>query len=432
MTEQINREGLSREQVSASRNKYGENVLTPPKKTSLWKLYIDKYRDPIIEILLVAAAISLVLAFINNDFMETLGIFLAIFLATTVGFYFEVDAAKKFNVLTAMNDDQPVKVRREGKVMEIPRREVVVGDIILVEVGDEIPADARLLSAVNLQVDESALTGEPLTTKSLNADDKDRHAAAYPTNIILRSTMVMNGHGEAVVEKIGDSTEIGKVARQSTEVTHTKTPLNIQLGKLASLISKFGFGVAIAAFVIFLVHDILTNDLWHTNNYFGMAQVVLNYFMMAVTLIVMAVPEGLPMAVNLALALNMRRMLKSHNLVRKLQASETMGAVTVICTDKTGTLTQNKMRVGDVYLTPETADNDNEKMLLKIAMAVNSTAELDGDKVVGNPTEGALLLWLKGKGNDYLSLRAANPTLNQLPFSTERKLMATAATAGAR
>ena len=199
MTEQINREGLSREQVSASRNKYGENVLTPPKKTSLWKLYIDKYRDPIIEILLVAAAISLVLAFINNDFMETLGIFLAIFLATTVGFYFEVDAAKKFNVLTAMNDDQPVKVRREGKVMEIPRREVVVGDIILVEVGDEIPADAQLLSAVNLQVDESALTGEPLTTKSLNADDKDRHAAAYPTNIILRSTMVMNGHGEAVV-----------------------------------------------------------------------------------------------------------------------------------------------------------------------------------------------------------------------------------------
>ena len=432
MTEQINREGLSREQVSASRNKYGENVLTPPKKTSLWKLYIDKYRDPIIEILLVAAAISLVLAFINNDFMETLGIFLAIFLATTVGFYFEVDAAKKFNVLTAMNDDQPVKVRREGKVMEIPRREVVVGDIILVEVGDEIPADAQLLSAVNLQVDESALTGEPLTTKSLNADDKDRHAAAYPTNIILRSTMVMNGHGEAVVEKIGDSTEIGKVARQSTEVTHTKTPLNIQLGKLASLISKFGFGVAIAAFVIFLVHDILTNDLWHTNNYFGMAQVVLNYFMMAVTLIVMAVPEGLPMAVNLALALNMRRMLKSHNLVRKLQASETMGAVTVICTDKTGTLTQNKMRVGDVYLTPETADNDNEKMLLKIAMAVNSTAELDGDKVVGNPTEGALLLWLKSKGNDYLSLRAANPSLNQLPFSTERKLMATAATVGGR
>lgn len=241
MTEQTNREGLNREQVTASRNKYGENVLTPPKKASLWKLYLDKYRDPIIEILLVAAAVSLVLAFVNNDFMETLGIFLAIFLATTVGFYFEVDAAKKFDVLTAMNDDQPVKVRREGKVMEIPRREVVVGDIILVEVGDEIPADARLLSAVNLQVDESALTGEPLTTKSLDAEDKGKRSAAYPANIILRSTMVMNGHGEAIVEKIGDNTEIGKVARQSTEATHTKTPLNIQLGKLASLISKVGF-----------------------------------------------------------------------------------------------------------------------------------------------------------------------------------------------
>lgn len=432
MTEQINREGLSRDQVSASRSKYGENVLTPPKKASLWKLYIDKYRDPIIEILLVASVVSLVLAFVNNDFMETLGIFLAIILATTVGFYFEVDAAKKFNVLTAMNDDQPVKVRREGKVMEIPRREVVVGDIILVEVGDEIPADARLLSAVNLQVDESALTGEPLTTKSLNADNKGKHAAAYPADIILRSTMVMNGHGEAVVEKTGDNTEIGKVARQSTETTHTKTPLNIQLGKLASLISKVGFGVAIAAFVIFLVHDILTNSLWHTNNYFGMAQVVLNYFMMAVTLIVMAVPEGLPMAVNLALALNMRRMLKSHNLVRKLQASETMGAVTVICTDKTGTLTQNKMRVGDVYLAPETATDDDQKMLLNIAMAVNSTAELDGDKVVGNPTEGALLLWLRDQDKDYLSLRAANPGINQVPFSTERKFMATAATVGGR
>ena len=432
MTEQTNREGLNREQVTASRNKYGENVLTPPKKASLWKLYLDKYRDPIIEILLVAAAVSLVLAFVNNDFMETLGIFLAIFLATTVGFYFEVDAAKKFDVLTAMNDDQPVKVRRDGKVMEIPRREVVVGDIILVEVGDEIPADARLLSAVNLQVDESALTGEPLTMKSLDAEDKGKHSAAYPANIILRSTMVMNGHGEAIVEKIGDNTEIGKVARQSTEATHTKTPLNIQLGKLASLISKVGFTVAIAAFVIFLVHDILTNDLWHTNNYLGMAQVVLNYFMMAVTLIVMAVPEGLPMAVNLALALNMRRMLKSHNLVRKLQASETMGAVTVICTDKTGTLTQNKMRVGDVYLTPEVEADADKQKLLDIAMAVNSTAELDDDKIVGNPTEGALLLWLKDKDNDYLSLRAANPTLNQLPFSTERKLMATAATVDGR
>ena len=418
--------GLSAAEVLESRQRHGENVLTPPKKTSVWKLYLDKYRDPIIEILLVAAVISLVLAFINNDFMETIGIFLAIFLATTVGFYFERDAAKKFDVLTAMNEDQPVKVRRDGKVTEVPRRDVVVGDVIIVEVGDEIPADAKLIKSVNLQVDESALTGEPIATKSLTPDSqagKPKDGAAYPEDIILRSTMVMNGHGEAVVTAIGDETEIGKVARKSTEVTHTKTPLNIQLGKLASLISKVGSAVAVAAFVIFLVHDILTNDIWHTSNYFGMAQIILNYFMMAVTLIVMAVPEGLPMAVNLALALNMRRMLKSNNLVRKLQASETMGAVTVICTDKTGTLTQNKMKVNDIKMS-EGADA-NMQALLYTGMAVNSTAELDGDKVVGNPTEGALLLWLREHNTDYNTLRDSYHIVSQEPFSTEKKYMAT-------
>ncbi len=426
MTEEIKREGLNSEQVIASRAKYGENVLTPPKKTSIWKLYIDKYKDPIIEILLVAAAVSLVLAFVNHDFMETIGIFLAIFLATTVGFYFELDAAKKFNVLTAMNDDQPVKVRREGKVTEIPRREVVVGDIIIMEPGDEVPADARLVSATNLQIDESTLTGETLTTKSVYSDGN--HTTTYPPNIILRSTMVMNGHGEAVVEKVGPMTEIEKVAQKATEATNTKTPLNIQLTKLAKLISKVGSIVSVAAFVIFLVHDILTNDLWHTTNYLGMAQTVLNYFMMAVTLIVMAVPEGLPMAVNLALALNMRRMLKSNNLVRKLQASETMGAVTIICTDKTGTLTQNKMRVNEIFKSPAASSDDAAGQLLDTAMAINSTAELDGDKVVGNPTEGALLLWLKDQGRDYSALRSTCAIVNQIPFSTEKKFMATVAT----
>ncbi len=425
MTKEINHDGLSSEQVVASRAKYGENVLTPPKKTSIWKLYIEKYNDPIIQILLVAAAVSFGLAFVNHDFMETIGIFLAIFLATTVGFYFELDAAKKFNVLTAMNDDQPVKVRREGKVTEIPRREVVVGDIIIVEPGDEVPADARLISATNLQIDESTLTGETLTTKSVDSDGN--HATTYPPNIILRSTMVMNGHGEAVVEKVGAMTEIEKVAQKATEATNTKTPLNIQLTKLAKLISKIGSFVSVAAFVIFLVHDILTNDLWHTTNYLGMAQTVLNYFMMAVTLIVMAVPEGLPMAVNLALALNMRRMLKSNNLVRKLQASETMGAVTIICTDKTGTLTQNKMRVSEIF--KSSANNDDATTnLLDTAMAINSTAELDGDKVVGNPTEGALLLWLKDQGHDYNAMRSTCTIVNQIPFSTEKKFMATVAT----
>lgn len=454
--------GLSDEQVRTSRQQYGDNVLTPPKKTSLWKLYLDKYRDPIIQILLIAALVSLVLAFVEHDFVETLGIFIAIFIATTVGFYFECDAARKFRVLTTINEDQPVKVRRDGKVMRVPRRDVVVGDIILMETGDEIPADAVLVEAVNLQVDESSLTGEPLTSKSVTdaqgqqaADAASQHSTlnfqhsafaasqhstlntqhsseAYPKNVILRSTMVMNGHGTAIVTRVGDSTEIGKVATEATEATQTKTPLNIQLGKLAKLISKVGTGVSIAAFVIFLGHDILTNSLWHTNNYLAMLQVVLNYFMMAVTLIVMAVPEGLPMAVTLALALNMRRMLKFNNLVRKLHASETMGAVTVICTDKTGTLTQNRMTVHDIQLVEgdrlvkaEEASGATKDGFAE-AVAANTTAELDENNApIGNPTEGALLMWLQQQGKDYQQQRASQPVDSQIPFSTEKKYMAT-------
>ena len=420
-SENVNLQGLGDAQVEASRSQHGENVLTPPRRTSYWKLYLDKYHDPIIQILLVAALVSLLLAFIERDFMETLGIILAVVIATTVGFYFECDAARRFNVLTAMNEDQRVKVRRNGRVTEVKRREVVVGDIILVEVGDEIPADAQLVEAVNLQVDESSLTGEPLTTKSIDATKEGNEA--YPPNVILRSTMVMNGRGTAVVTAVGDATEIGKVAQKSTESTSVKTPLNIQLDKLAKLISKIGTIVSVAAFVIFLVHDILTNSIWHGNDYFGMMHIVLNYFMMAVTLIVMAVPEGLPMAVTLALALNMRRMLKSNVLVRKLHASETMGAVTVICTDKTGTLTQNKMRVD--HITPATPSAPNSELLLNVAMAVNSTAELDGENVVGNPTEGALLLWLRDHDKHYATLRQQYKVVSQQPFSTEKKYMLT-------
>ncbi len=420
-SENVNLQGLGDAQVEASRSQHGENVLTPPRRTSYWKLYLDKYHDPIIQILLVAALVSLLLAFIERDFMETLGIILAVVIATTVGFYFECDAARRFNVLTAMNEDQRVKVRRNGRVTEVKRREVVVGDIILVEVGDEIPADAQLVEAVNLQVDESSLTGEPLTTKSIDATKEGNEA--YPPNVILRSTMVMNGRGTAVVTAVGDATEIGKVAQKSTESTLVKTPLNIQLDKLAKLISKIGTIVSVAAFVIFLVHDILTNSIWHGNDYFGMMHIVLNYFMMAVTLIVMAVPEGLPMAVTLALALNMRRMLKSNVLVRKLHASETMGAVTVICTDKTGTLTQNKMRVD--HITPANPSDPNSELLLNVAMAVNSTAELDGENVVGNPTEGALLLWLRDHDKHYATLRQQYKVVSQQPFSTEKKYMLT-------
>lgn len=412
--------GLNEEQVAESRRQHGRNVLTPPKRTPLWKLYLDKFRDPIIQILLVAAAVSLIFSIINGEYMETLGIFLAIFLATTIGFYFECDAAKKFSLLTALGEEQPVKVRRNGKVMEVPRCDVVVGDVILLETGDEVPADGRLIDVNELQINESSLTGEPIADKSLDPEgDGDDHGA-YPRNVVLRSSMVMSGRGEAVVTAIGDATEIGKVARKSTESTAVKTPLNMQLDKLAKFVSKIGLTVSFVAFAIFLIHDILVNPLWEGNDYLRMAQVVLKYFMMAVTLIVMAVPEGLPMTVTLALALNMRRMLKSNNLVRKLHACETMGAVTVICTDKTGTLTQNKMQVQDFAI-------ENEQ-LLNEAIAFNSTAELDGNQGIGNPTEIALLLWLQGKGVDYRQLRESGKVKSQQPFSTETKYMKTVVT----
>lgn len=409
--------GLTDEQVKLSREQHGKNVLTPPQRTSLWKLYLDKYRDPIIQILLVAAFVSLILAFIEKNFMETIGIFVAVFLATTVGFYFERDAAKKFNLLTALSEEQPVKVRRNGKVMEIPRHDVVVGDVVLVEVGDEVPADGELIVCNDLQINESALTGEPVAEKSLESGGD----GAYPRNIILRSTMVMNGRGEFVVTAVGDATEIGKVAKKSTEQTSVETPLNMQLDKLAKMISKVGSVVSVAAFFIFLIHDILTNPAWGGKDYFYMAEIVLKYFMMAVTMIVMAVPEGLPMAITLSLALNMRRMLKSNNLVRKLHACETMGAVTVICTDKTGTLTQNKMQVSALEL------KQGDEALLDTAIALNSTAELNDGKPIGNPTESALLLWLDAQGKDYEQLRKQVNVLKQLPFSTERKMMATLA-----
>lgn len=409
--------GLTDEQVKQSREQHGRNVLTPPQRTSLWKLYLDKYRDPIIQILLVAAFISLILAFIEKNYMETIGIFVAVFLATTVGFYFERDAAKKFNLLTALSEEQPVKVRRNGKVMEIPRHDVVVGDVVLVEVGDEVPADGELIVCNDLQINESTLTGEPVTEKSLEGGGD----GAYPRNVILRSTMVMNGRGEFVVTAVGDATEIGKVAKKSTEQTSVETPLHMQLDKLAKMISKVGSVVSVAAFFIFLIHDILTNPAWGGKDYFYMAEIVLKYFMMAVTLIVMAVPEGLPMAITLSLALNMRRMLKSNNLVRKLHACETMGAVTVICTDKTGTLTQNKMQVSALEL------KQGDEALLDTAIALNSTAELNDGKPIGNPTESALLLWLDAQGKDYEELRRQVNVLKQLPFSTERKMMATLA-----
>ena len=424
-----NPRGLTDGEVAASRREHGENTLTPPKRTPMWKLYLDKYKDPIIKILLIAAVISLALASIHGDYVETIGIILAIVLATTIGFWFEMDAAKKFNVLTALGEESPVKVRRDGKVIEIARKDVVVGDVVIIEVGDEIPADGTLIESTDLQIDESSLTGEPIITKHADPAKNDTEAT-YPSGKVLRSTMVMNGRGTFQVTEVGDATEIGKVSRASTEITSVKTPLNIQLDKLAKLISKFGIGISIAAFVIFLSRDIIVDadGVWASTDYLRMAEVVLQYFMMAVTLIVMAVPEGMPMAVTLSLALNMRRMLKNNNLVRKLHACETMGAVTVICTDKTGTLTQNKMQVADL----KAYDADDE--LLRSAIALNTTAHLDaeGGKGIGNPTEIALLLWLDKNGVDYKTLRREEDIEAQLPFSTERKYMATIGRVGGR
>lgn len=411
------KQGLTPQEVLLSRERYGENVLTPPKRQSMWRLYLEKYEDPMIRILLVAALVSLVLAFIRHDFIETIGIIAAVILATTVGFYFERDAVKRFDVLTQLGEEQAVKVLRDGRVMEIARREVVVGDIVLVETGDEIPADGQLLEATELQVDESSLTGEPITTKQVVYEEETSHQETYPKNMLLRSSMVMSGTGRFVVTAVGDSTEIGNVAHQATELTGVKTPLNIQLTRLAKLISKVGGTIAFASFMVFLIHDFLTDPLWtNSTDYLGMTEIVLRYFMMAVTLIVMAVPEGLPMAITLALALNMRRMLKSNDLVRKLQASETMGAVTVICTDKTGTLTENKMTVAEVNY-----KHEGHKEELYKAIALNTTATHD----VGNPTEQALLRWLQSEGCDYQELRDNNPITKREPFSTERKYMTT-------
>lgn len=414
--------GLSSAQVEESRSRHGCNVLTPPRRIPMWRLYLEKYDDPIIKILLVAAAVSLALAFVEGEFAEAIGIFLAIFLATTVGFYFERDAVRRFGVLTSMSEEQAVKVVRDGRVTEVPRRDIVVGDIVVVETGDEIPADGRLVEAVGIEADESALTGEPVARKRVVADGEARDAeATYPEDMMLRSALVMGGTGRMRVTAVGDATEIGLVASKSTEMTGVKTPLNRQLDRLAAMISKVGTGVAVAAFVVFLGHDVLTRPLWHTDNYVEMASTVLRYFMMAVTLIVMAVPEGLPMAVTLALALNMRRMLKTNNLVRKLHACETMGAVTVICTDKTGTLTQNRMTVREVVC-PQSGNDIN---LMGLHFALNTTAELDGDRGIGNPTEVALLRYLTAHGEDYAAMRRAATVVERIPFSTERKYMAT-------
>ena len=428
MKENVNHVGLTDEEVIRSRAEHGVNLLTPPKRPSLLRLYLEKFQDPVVKVLLVAALFSLAISIVENEYAETIGIIAAILLATGIGFFFEYDANKKFDLLNAVNEETHVKVIRNGRVQEVPRKDIVVGDVVILETGEEMPADGDLLEAVSLQVNESNLTGEPVVSKTTVEADFD-HEATYASNRVLRGTTVVDGHGMMRVDAVGDATEIGKVARQSTEQSTEPTPLNIQLTKLANLIGKIGFTAAGLAFAIFFIKDvILFYDFgsFHTfSDWLPALQATLKYFMMAVTLIVVAVPEGLPMSVTLSLALNMRRMLSTNNLVRKMHACETMGAITVICTDKTGTLTQNQMQVYEAKL------DDSKPDLIAEGIAANSTAFLEekaaGEKPsgVGNPTEVALLLWLNGQGKDYLALREEAKVVNQLTFSTERKYMAT-------
>ena len=430
--------GLTDQEVLQSREKYGANLLTPPKRPSLLKLYLEKFEDPVVRVLLIAAVFSLIISVIENEYAETIGIIAAILLATGIGFYFEYDANKKFDLLNAVKEETLVKVIRNGRIQEIPRKDVVVGDIVVLETGEEIPADGELIEAISLQVNESNLTGEPVINKTIIEADFDEEAT-YASNLVMRGTTVVDGHGSMKVLRVGDATEIGKVARQSTEQTTEPTPLNIQLTKLANLIGKIGFTVAGLAFLIFFIKDVVLYfdfgalNGWH--DWLPVLERTLKYFMMAVTLIVVAVPEGLPMSVTLSLALNMRRMLATNNLVRKMHACETMGAITVICTDKTGTLTQNLMQVHEPNFYGlkdggKLADDDISRLIAE-GISANSTAFLEetgeGEKPkgVGNPTEVALLLWLNSQKRNYLELREGARVLDQLTFSTERKFMAT-------
>lgn len=431
--------GLTKEQVDESRRLYGNNLLTPPKKVSLWVQFFEKFNDPIIRILLVAWLLSLIIAGVHcwgaagdglKAFLEPAGIFFAIMLATGVGFAFEAKANRAFNILNTVNDDVPVKVIREGNISQIPKKDIVKGDIVVLETGDEIPADGYLLEAVSLQVNESTLTGEPVIAKTVNVADFDSDAT-YPSNMLMRGTTIVDGHGIIEVERVGDATDYGKVYEGSQIDNNLETPLQIQLKGLAGVISKAGYAVAGLTFSALLVKLLLSSQ---GMPLIDMVADMLNIFMIAVTLIVVSVPEGLPMSVTLSLALSMNRMLKTNNLVRKMHACETMGAATVICTDKTGTLTQNRMQVHetDFYGLPDQKPgNDTLSNLIKEGISVNSTAFLDysegADSIrsFGNPTEAALLLWLNSYGENYLALRESAAIVEQLTFSTERKYMAT-------
>lgn len=429
--------GLTDAEVLESRKKYGVNILTPPEKEPLWKQFLEKFTDPLIIILMIAGVLSIGISFyeyfgLNEGFtvfFEPIGIFVAILLATGLAFYFELKADKEFAILNQVNDDELVEVIRNCNATQIPKKDVVVGDVVIINTGAEVPADGELLECVSLNVDESTLTGEPMCHKSVDEKDFDPDAT-YPTNHVLKGTKVMEGHGIFRVTAVGDKTENGKVFVAAQIDDSVKTPLNEQLDVLSDLITKLSYGfaalVVIGRLLIYFLGD-------NSMEWAHITAYVLQTLMIAVTLIVVAVPEGLPMAVTLSLAYSMRRMLKTNNLVRKMHACETMGATTVICTDKTGTLTQNQMSVEEAQfygLANQALGTDETSRLIKEGIALNSTASLDlsnPDKpvVLGNPTEGALLLWLRNNGIDYRNLKEDANVVEELPFSTERKYMAT-------
>jgi len=434
-------QGLNSIEVERSRATHGFNILTPPQREPLFRQFLEKLKDPIIRILLIALLLSVGVAvyqYVTTDegfsvLLEPLGIFVTIVLATSVGFAFEVRANKKFDILNQINDEEMVKVIRDGNITLVARREIVVGDLVIIETGDEVPADGELLDAFALQVNESDLTGEPMAKKTVDENEFDEEAT-YPSNWLMRGSKIIDGHGIMRVERVGDATEWGKVYKGSQIDNNIKTPLNIQLDKLGKIICYASYCIATIIFIIRLtMYFVHSNQIDNGIEWFNFAQYLLNTLMIAITIIVVAVPEGLPMSVTLSLALSMHRMLATNNLVRKLHACETMGATTVICTDKTGTLTQNQMSVSDISsygLPDKILDNSNVSNILKESISVNTTAFLDFTdenkvKVIGNPTEGALLLWLDNQGVKYFDYRDTDRLLYQVPFSTKYKFMAT-------
>lgn len=423
--------GLTEEQVKESREKWGRNIITPPLSTPWWKLYLEKFKDPIIIILLIAAIISIGTGFVEGSFIEPIGIIIAISLATGVGFYMEYGAKKKFDILNKVSDTEPVKVRRGGKVVEVPKDELVVGDIVLLSAGDEVPADIEVLESSNLKVDESTMTGESVAVKKRAKEEGEEYkGSGFPEYLVLRSTNITEGNGEGIVVKVGDNTEIGKTTRQAMEETDVETPLQKQLNGLGNLISKAAIGISLLLLVILIAVWYLSGgyqgkDALHITTDF------LQMFMLCVTMVCVIAPEGLPLANTLALAFSMKTMAKENNLVKKMHACETIGAINVICTDKTGTLTQNKMKVV----------HQSVKSLAKVVTngSINSTANLgESGKAIGNPTEGAILGWINNNAitqladevmepgtTGYQGIRDRVKVVEQVPFNSTNKYMMT-------